>query len=78
MLEWLLAAAVLIAVIAILPRVLTRTKRSRRASGGSGVFIAIGMALSMIFDPTSKPTTEWIARKQDEKADEESGDKPRG
>ena len=78
MLEWLLAAAVLIAVIAILPRVLTRTKRSRRASGGSGVFIAIGMALSMFFDPKSKPTTEWIARKQDEKADEESGDKPRG
>lgn len=78
MLEWLLAAAILIAVIAILPRVLARTKRNRRTSGGSGIVIAIGMALSMIFDAKSSHAVEMIDRKADEKEDEESGDKPGG
>ncbi len=76
MLEWLLAAAILIAVIAILPRILTRAKHQHRASGGSGIVIAIGMALSMIFDAKSTQATEWIAQKRDEKKVEESGEKP--
>ena len=78
MLEWLLAAAILIAVIAILPRVLARTKRNRRTNGGSGIVIAIGMALSMIFDAKSSHAVEMIDRKADEKEDEESGDRPAG
>ena len=76
MLEWLLAAAILIAVIAILPRMLTRAKRNRRSSGGSGIVIAVGMALSMIFDAKSSHAVEMIDRKKDEQEDEESGDRP--
>ena len=78
MLEWLLAAAILIAAIASLPRVLTRTKRNRRASGGSGVFIAIGMVLAMIYDPRAQQSTELIQRKKEIGDSEaaESGNKP--
>ena len=78
MLEWLLAAAILIAVIAILPRVLARAKHNRRVSGGSGIVIAICMALSMIFDAKGSHAVEMIDRKADEKEDEESGDRPAG
>lgn len=78
MLEWLLAAAILIAVIAVLPRILTRAKHNRRASGRSGIVIAIGMALSMIFDAKSSHAVEMIDQKADEKEDEESGDRPPG
>ncbi len=59
-----------------LPRLLRRAKRSPRASGGSGVWIGIGIALSMIFDPKTTQATELIDRKVDEKEDAESGDKP--
>ena len=78
MLEWLAAAAILILFLALLPPVLTRAKRNRRASGGSGVWIAIGMALSMILDAKSSHAVEMIDRKKDEEEDEESGDKPGG
>jgi hypothetical protein len=78
MLEWLAAAAVLIVSLALLPRVLGRAKRTRRASGGSGVWVGIGLALSMVFDPKTSQTTELIDRKRDERQDEESGDGPHG
>jgi hypothetical protein len=74
MLEWLAAAAVLIVSLALLPRVLGRAKHGRRASGGSGVWVGVGLALSMVFDPKTSETTELIDRKADERHDEESGD----
>jgi len=76
MLEWLIAAAILVTFLALLPRLLRRTKSSRRASGGSGVWVGIGMTLAMIFDPKTSQAIEMIDRKSDEQEDEESGDKP--
>jgi hypothetical protein len=74
MLEWLAAAAVLIISLVQLPRMLARAKRSRQASGGSGVWIGIGLALSMVFDPKTSQTTELVDRKTEEREEEASGD----
>lgn len=76
MLEWLLAAAALLLFLALLPRMLRRTRAARRKGGGSGVWIGIGLAFAMVFDPKAAQTTELIERKQDEREDEESGDRP--
>lgn len=75
MIEWLAAAAILLGVITM-PSMLRRARRNRRASGGSGVWIAVGLAVSMIFDAKSSHAIEMIDRKKDEQEDEESGDKP--
>ena len=49
---------------------------ARRKGGGSGVWIGIGLAFAMVFDPKAAQATELIERKQDEREDEESGDRP--
>jgi len=76
MLEWLAAVAVLGLFLVLLPRMLRRTKATRPKGGGSGVWVGIGLVVAMIFDPKTTQTTELIARKQDEREDEESGEKP--
>ena len=76
MLEWLVAIAALLLFLAVLPRMLRRTTVASRKSGGSGVWIGIGLAFAMVFDPKASQTTELIDRKQDESEDEESGDRP--
>jgi len=76
MLEWLAALVVLALCLALLPRMLRRTKTARRKGGGSGVWIGIGLAFAMVFDPKAAQATELIDRKQDEREDEESGDQP--
>jgi hypothetical protein len=76
MLEWLAAIADFAMLLALLPRLLRRTKPARSKGGGSGVMIGIGLAFAMIFDPKAAAATELIDRKQDEVEDEESGDQP--
>jgi hypothetical protein len=76
MVEWLVAGTLLIAFLAILPRLLRGARRSSRASGGSGVWIGIGLALSMVFDPKASHAIEMVDRKKDEEEERESGDKP--
>ena len=77
MLEWLLAIAVLVLLLALLPRMLRRTKAApRKGSGGSGIMIGIGLGFAMVFDPKAKQAIEMIDRKQDESEDRESGDSP--
>ena len=76
MLEWLLAIAALVLFLALLPRILRRAKPVRAKGGGSGVWVGIGLAFAMVFDPKSAQTIELIDRKQDESEDGESGDKP--
>jgi hypothetical protein len=78
MLEWLAAAAVLIVSLWLLPWMLGRARRAQRASGGSGVWVGVGLALSMVFDPKSAPAIELVDRKEDERQEEESGDRPGG
>ena len=79
MIEWLVAAAVFAALLALIPLILRRAKaNNRKGSGGSGVFIAIGIVLAMIFDPKASQATEIIQRKQElgDEEDGESGEKP--
>jgi preprotein translocase subunit SecY len=78
MIEWALAAALLLTALALLPRLLRRTRAAQRKSGGSGVVIAIGMVLAMIYDPKAQQSTEIIQRKKEIGDSEagESGDKP--
>jgi len=77
MLEWLIAIAVLGGFLALLPRMLRRTKAAaRKSGGGSGVMIGIGLAFAMVFDPKSTQAVEVVEKKQGESEDEESGEKP--
>ncbi len=76
MLEWLVAIAALLLFLVFLPRMLRRTKAATRKSGGSGVWIGIGLAFAMVFDAKAGQATELIDSKQDESEDEESGDRP--
>ena len=76
MLEGLLALGALILFLAVLPRMLRRTKTAHRKSGSSGVWVGIGLAFAMVFDPKASQATELIDQKQDEREDEESGDQP--
>ena len=77
MLEWLIAIAVLGVFLALLPRLLRRTKAAARKGGGwSGVVIGFGLAFAMLFDPKTTQAMEVADKKQDESEDEESGEKP--
>jgi hypothetical protein len=77
MLEWLLAGAALLIFLALLPRLLGRTRpRHRKPGGGSGVMLGLGLVFAMIFDPKASAAIELIDRKQDEREDAESGDQP--
>jgi len=76
MIEWLVAAAVLLVFLALLPRMLRRAKPATRKGGGS-MMIAIGIAFSMIFDAKASESIELIARKKDiGDGEDESGEKP--
>ena len=77
MVEWLIAVAVLGVSLALLPRMLRRTKASARTvGGGSGVMVGFGLALAMVFDPKLAQAMEIVDQKQDESEDGESGEKP--
>jgi hypothetical protein len=78
MIEWAIAAAVLLGAIALLPRFLRRTRAASRKNGGSGVALALGMVFAMVYDPKAQQSTELIQRKKDIGDSEagESGDKP--
>jgi hypothetical protein len=80
MLEWLVAIAALVLFLALLPRMLRRTKakarQARKSSGGSGVMIGLGLAFAMIFDPKASQATEVIDQKQEESEDAGSGAEP--
>ena len=55
---------------------LRRTRpAARKAGGGSGVMIGIGLAFA-VFDPRAAQAIEIVDQKQDENEDGESGDEP--
>ena len=76
MIEWLVAIAVLLVFLALLPRMLRRPKVARRKGGGSGVMVGIGLAFAMVFDPKAAAAIEQVDQKREEAEDEESGDQP--
>jgi hypothetical protein len=74
--EWLVAAAVLIGFLALLPLMLRQTKPTSRKFAGSGVVIGLGMVFAMIFDPKAVQATEEVQKakeicdsEKDEQAD---------
>jgi len=76
MLEWLIAIAVVILSLLLLPGLLRRTKKSRLAKGGGGILVGIGLGLAAIFDPKIAQAMEIVEQKKEEAEEEESGDEP--
>jgi len=79
MLEWLVAVAVLLLFLLLLPRMLRRDKaQPRKSGGGSGVMVGIGLAFAMVFDPKAAQAIEVIDQKNDlgDSEDGQSGEKP--
>lgn len=76
MLEWLVAIAVLVLALALLPALLRRGKAGLSKRGGSGVWVGIGLGVAMIFDPKVAEATEIVESKKDETEEDDSGDEP--
>ncbi len=76
MLEWLLALGALAVFLALLPRMLRKTKGTRLKGGASGVVMGLGFAFAALFDPKSAQATELIAQKREDAEDEDSGAPP--
>lgn len=76
MLEWLVAIVVFVLLLALLPAMLRRAKAGLARSGGSGIWVGIGLGFATLFDPKVRQAMEIAERKKDEAEDEESGEKP--
>lgn len=77
MLEWILAAGVLVLGVLATIATLTHAKRHPRKSGGGGFVVALGMILASVLDPAKAAATEEIRRRETEGSEEgESGEPP--
>jgi len=70
--EWLLALAVFLGLLALLPAMLRRTRNAQRNADAGVMVLAIGLAFMAIFDPAKSAVIEETRRKQD--LDEEDGE----
>ena len=77
MLEWLAAIAVFALFLALLPRMMRSTKASLRKNSSTGVLVGFCLAFGMVFDPKASQSSEVTEKLQDEREDEESGDRHR-
>lgn len=72
--EWLIAVAVFLAVVALLPATFRALRRSQRNKGGmAGAVLSIGLAFATVFDPALSEAMETIETNTDKKQDDESG-----
>lgn len=62
MTEWLLCAAVVVAMVVLMPRAVRYSRRSRGMRSGG---MAIGAALNGFYDPARKVATEEIERQRE-------------
>jgi hypothetical protein len=76
MLEWPAAIAVFVLLIALLPRILRRTKTSLAKGGGAGLWVGIGLGFAAMFDPKIVQAMEIIEQEEEAVQEEESGDQP--
>ncbi len=76
MLEWLAAIAVFVALVALLPGLLRRSKAKLAKGGGGDVWAGIAFGLASMFDPKIAQAMEIVEQKKEEAEDEESGDEP--
>jgi len=71
--KWIVALAVAIALLALLPWAIAASKKSARGKGRlAGATFAIGLAFGAIFDPAKSAAIENIQKKK-EIGDEEDG-----
>jgi len=71
--KWIVASAVAIVLLALLPWAIVASKRSARGKGRlAGATFAIGLAFGAIFDPAKSAAIENIQKKKDI-GDEEDG-----
>jgi len=71
--KWIVALAVAIALLALLPWAIAASKKSARGKGRlAGATFAIGLAFGAIFDPAKSAAIENIQKKKDI-GDEEDG-----
>lgn len=78
MLEWILAAGVLVLGVLATIAALTHAKCHPRKSGGGGFVVALGMILASVLDPAKAAATEEIDRRRETEGSEEgeSGEPP--
>jgi len=74
--EWLIALAVFLCVLALLPPMTRRTRSAQRKADAGGMVLALGLAFMAIFDPGRSAATEEIRRKQELEEEDESGAPP--
>ena len=74
--EWLIALAVFLALMAILPAMLRRMRSTQRKADVGGVVLALGLAFAAIFDPGKSAAVEETRRKQELEDEDESGAPP--
>jgi len=73
MMHWLVAGAVALILLGLMPWAVTRTKKTARGKGRlAGAVFAIGLAFGSMFDPAKTASTE-AAEKKKETGDHEAG-----
>ncbi|WP_305095823.1 hypothetical protein [Croceibacterium aestuarii] len=77
MLEWIVAGAVFVVALMLLPRLLARAKDGTK-KGGGGMMVALGLIFASAFDPARAAATEELDRRKDAEGEDEgeSGGEP--
>ena len=77
MTEWIVALAVFLGALALLPMVLRQNRKARRKGTAGGVMMGLGLAFMTIFDPARAATVEEVRRREEiGEEDEDSGAPP--
>ena len=74
--EWLVAIAVFVVLVALLPGLLRRSRAKLAQGGGGGMWVGIGLGLAMLFDPKVTQAMEIVEQKKGEAEEDVSGDEP--
>ncbi len=75
--EWIVAGAVFVIALMLLPRLFARAKAGTK-SGGGGMMVALGLIFASAFDPARAAATEELDRRKEAEGEEdgESGGEP--
>lgn len=76
MLEWAIAIVVFLGLLALLPRLMRRSRKLRKGMAG-GVVMGLGLAFMTIFDPAKAATVEEV-RKHKDLGDADAGESGEG
>lgn len=65
MLEWAIAIALFLGLLALLPPLLRKSRKSARKGMAGGVVMGLGLAFITIFDPARADTVEEVRKRKD-------------